>query len=1193
MHDCDLASEARADPVRASALPAPGRRGFARRGLTIRRDAAGPDLRRTLPLLAQAPAPRRLCRVGALAALVALAGLPGIAAATGGCSPYMGQMVINEVRIGKSNATEPKNQIEFYNAGNVDPSIWSTWSIVVYGGDSAAKSVKKGTYKMSSGWTTANTSFVYNNTLKMWARNGDNSNKPRAYDAMVLDANGDIVDYIAIGVGTQTVPGCFGAKTTIKATNGGDNTGDAMRAVDATGAWPAQVPKQNWHTIGRTNVCTSGSNADLVVSISPDFARAVQNTTVVTYEIDVVNVACSANAGGIHIKTTNTDAANFNGLATTKTVGSVAVSGTGYDWNIGTINAGVAQTMTISGTPKNLGTLVSTAYVSAHSGTLANTGDDTDSTTLAVQQYNYVGLDTDVDDITEGADASYSAQLDLDVPSTKSVSVAFTVTGTAVAGTDYTLDTPSPVTIASGDSSATIDFTILNDAIHEGTKTLIVTVTSVTSTDATVKIGTVPLGYIVAETVTLYDDDPLDHFELALASTGLACVASTVSLTACLDASSPCTNKSTVDSGATATLATSAGALGATTVTFDATGVATTTLSYPAASNGAAATVTLSGETVSARNSRQCCPVGGSCSVANSCGITFNTAGFIVGGSAGGAAATIPSQTAGTSSAGYYLRAVKTNSTTKACEAALSGSTSVNWAYQCNNPTTCSAGNRMTLTGNSATTIAANPNGGVSTYLPVTMTFDANGNAPFSFNYSDVGQVTLYATKAAGGALLTSLSGSSNAFVVKPAGFTLSAIKCTNYAAGSCATAAIASPGNNPGAAAAAGTAFIPAGKAFSATVTATDSAGNAVPNFGRESSPEGVTLTANLVQPVGGSAPALTNPSAFGAFSGGAATGTTFAWSEAGIITLSPRLTSSNYLGGAGAVTGTTSGNVGRFYADHLTVGVAPGCSGSFTYAGQPFTASITATNAAGSALANYGGATFAKAVTLSDAGALGLGSLAGTNVAAAAFANGVASGTPTYTYTSKLTGPATLTVRAADTDGASSSGFTEGSTELRSGRLRLANGFGRETAALQLTAQAEYWTGAAWLLNGGDSCTSVPAAAVALSNKLNGQGSSTNAWSTSASAITLASGSGTLTLTAPSPTATGSIDIGLNLGATAADQSCLASHPASTGAGASWLRSRFGSCAATFDRDPSARASFGIYSPETRKTVHARELF
>ena len=53
--------------------------------------------------------------------------------------------------------------------------------------------------------------------------------------------------------------------------------------------------------------------------------------------------------------------------------------------------------------------------------------------------------------------------------------------------------------------------------------------------------------------------------------------------------------------------------------------------------------------------------------------------------------------------------------------------------------------------------------------------------------------------------------------------------------------------------------------------------------------------------------------------------------------------------------------------------------------------------------------------------------------------------------------------------------------------------------------------------------------------------------------SAITIAAGSGLLTLSAPSPAgagSTGSVDLALNLGAAAADQSCLAAHPASTGA-------------------------------------------
>ena len=96
------------------------------------------------------------------------------------------------------------------------------------------------------------------------------------------------------------------------------------------------------------------------------------------------------------------------------------------------------------------------------------------------------------------------------------------------------------------------------------------------------------------------------------------------------------------------------------------------------------------------------------------------------------------------------------------------------------------------------------------------------------------------------------------------------------------------------------------------------------------------------------------------------------------------------------------------------------------------------------------------------------------------------------------------------------------------------------------------------------------------------------------SASGFTLASGSGFLTLTAPSPAGSSlSLDLALNLGATAADQSCVASHPASTGAAKPWLRSFNGSCSGLFDRDPGARASFGIYGAETRKTVHVRDVF
>ena len=215
---------------------------------------------------------------------------------------------------------------------------------------------------------------------------------------------------------------------------------------------------------------------------------------------------------------------------------------------------------------------------------------------------------------------------------------------------------------------------------------------------------------------------------------------------------------------------------------------------------------------------------------------------------------------------------------------------------------------------------------------------------------------------------------------------------------------------------------------------------------------------------------------------------------------------------------------------------------------------------------------------------------------VAASAFAAGIAAATPTYTFTNKLTALQTLIVRAIDADAISSLGFAEGSTGLRSGRLQLSNTFGSEKAGLSVPVTAQYWSGNAWVKNSADSCTTVPAAAVVRTNYLDGRGAATSAWTTTAGSLTITAGAGTLSLTAPSPTATGSVDLALNLGATTTDQSCLAAHPASTAGARPWLRSQNGAqngCGALWDRDPSARATFGVYVPETKKTIHVRELF
>lgn len=298
---------------------------------------------------------------------------------------------------------------------------------------------------------------------------------------------------------------------------------------------------------------------------------------------------------------------------------------------------------------------------------------------------------------------------------------------------------------------------------------------------------------------------------------------------------------------------------------------------------------------------------------------------------------------------------------------------------------------------------------------------------------------------------------------------------------------------------------------------------------------------------------------------------------------------------------TAATNGSVGDFIPSSFSTAATNAC-GAFTYAGQPATVTVTARNLAGNPTVNFNGTatttpTFAQTVTLSDGNALGLGTLSGGSIAASAFSAGVGSAQVSYAFTNKATAPQSLLLRAANGSSGSSvissAGGTEATLALRSGRLRLSNAFGKAGAALLVPAVTEYWSGNAWLLNSADSCTALAGASVALSNLRGATGAASSA-TTSAGALAISSGSGSITLATPNPAAnTLSLNLAVNLGSTSADQSCNAAHPATTGAALPWLRAQNGSCATTADRDPAARASFGIYIPEFRKTVHAREIF
>lgn len=399
------------------------------------------------------------------------------------------------------------------------------------------------------------------------------------------------------------------------------------------------------------------------------------------------------------------------------------------------------------------------------------------------------------------------------------------------------------------------------------------------------------------------------------------------------------------------------------------------------------------------------------------------------------------------------VSAVKKADNSLACVPAF-GSVSKNVAFTCSyaNPASGTlpvrVGGQALNAGNNA---AAACDG---TGQTLGLAFDASGVASTTVQYADVGNLTLNAQYTGSGADAGLVMTGADAFIAAPASFAFSAIT--------------AAP--------------IKAGTSFSATVTAKNSTGNTMPNFGQESAAEGVTLTHTRYQPAGAGASNGTFSGSTGAFSGGAATASNLIWSEVGTIDLIATLASGSYLGSGLTATGSTgaTGAVGPFVPDHFETIVTQGCSaGGFTYSAQPFTVEIRAMNGAivPAVTVNYDGTAatspnFSKAVTLSDGNAAGVGTLAPTAVAASAFtAGGATVNTPAYTFTSRQTAQTTIKLRAADVD-ASSSGFTEGTADIRSGRAKLGNAHGSELLNLPVPFRTEYWN-SGWVLHSADSCT------------------------------------------------------------------------------------------------------------------------
>ena len=141
--------------------------------------------------------------------------------------------------------------------------------------------------------------------------------------------------------------------------------------------------------------------------------------------------------------------------------------------------------VTITGTTLPSGVTLGTA-------TVTGTIEDDDTLTAAVT----AGAST----VPEGSAASFEVAL-TGATSTAAVVVAYTVTGTATPGTDYTAPSGS-LTITAGASSTTLSIQTTSDLVLDRGETLIVTLTGASTGERTAEYSTTPATTTITDTGT-------------------------------------------------------------------------------------------------------------------------------------------------------------------------------------------------------------------------------------------------------------------------------------------------------------------------------------------------------------------------------------------------------------------------------------------------------------------------------------------------------------------------------------------------------------------------------------------------------------------------------------------------------------------------------------------------------------------
>ncbi|MFH1253067.1 MAG: Calx-beta domain-containing protein [Candidatus Uhrbacteria bacterium] len=273
-------------------------------------------------------------------------------------------------------------------------------------------------------------------------------------------------------------------------------------------------------TITITNDVVDEANETVIVTMDDPTNATKGATTVHTATIndndDIPTVSFTASSqaeseGGDGTMTVTAELSATSGLDVTvpfEVTGTAAGSGTDYSITVSPITITAGNT-----TADIIITITNDTIDEANETVIVTMGSPTNATQGATTVHTATINDNDDPPVVTVTSTSQSKAesagtasitVQIDAVSGLNVSVPFTLSGTAATPADYTI-TVSPVTITAGQTTTTITYTIIDDALDESSETAIVTLGTPTN-------GTLGTDTVHTLTITDNDDAPTVSF---------------------------------------------------------------------------------------------------------------------------------------------------------------------------------------------------------------------------------------------------------------------------------------------------------------------------------------------------------------------------------------------------------------------------------------------------------------------------------------------------------------------------------------------------------------------------------------------------------------------------------------------------------------------------------------------------------